>query len=503
MSGSNISGTIPDGSLSSNVALLTGTQTFSGAKTFSSLITANGINDKTSITSGGTLSQGGIYQISNSISTYFSGSYTSYTLNPFTGSPSNVNYSYLVVSSSNTITYTGLVPITIYYLSVGGGGGGGGSGGVLTIYSNASGCGGGGGGGQVLTGSFTLNTSDTITITIGTGGTGGSGAPSNSSTNGSTGNTGVSTVIVKSGTTIATALGGSGGVGGKFVPNSTTSGNGGDGGAGGGGTPAGGAGGTPSLVGNGTVGASSANAGSGSGGSDGQGLGTFQNSGSATTVMQDNFTISGVSVGGFGGYWSSGPNNTPATGYGGGGGGAKGVYHLTSPISGANGNSGVVMLYFFNSPNFQVSNNAITQTVPTSMIYSSLPTFTSSQIGYNIVGVSIYGVNQPITNLSSPTNVITISSVPVGVWLISWNFTLNNSVQQGWYYGLTNTNTSPVFISGYSFGNTIGPSAANVCYAGSIVFNNSTLQTYYFALQPSSSGFQYNGTGLTNCLRIA
>ena len=470
-------------------------QTYIGGSEIRDIVITNGINDKTSITSGGTLSQGGIYQISNSISTYFSGSYTSYTLNPFTGSPSNVNYSYLVVSSSNTITYTGLVPITIYYLCVGGGGGGGGNGGVLTSYSNASGCG-GGGGGQVVTGSFTLNTSDTITITIGTGGTGGSGAPSNSSTNGSTGNTGVSSVIVKSGTTIATALGGSGGVGGYYVPNSTTAGNGGDGGAGGGGTPAGGAGGTPSLVGNGNVGASNASAGSGSGGSDGQGFGTFQNSGSAITVMQDNYTISGVSVGGFGGYWSGGPNNSPANGYGGGGGGAKGTYSVGVPINGANGNSGVVMLYFFNLPNFQVSNNAITQIVPTTMSYNSLPTLTNNQIGYSV----------PITVNTSGSNVAnqyyllaTITNMPIGVFIIFYTLYIGGG-GAGFKIGLSTSSTTAT-NSYLNFTDLIAIGMSSYYY----VFSNTSVRTIYImGYSTVVLTFQTNyGGNSASCVRIA
>ena len=49
MSGSNITGTIPDTSLTSNVALLSGTQTFGGAKTFSTRIGTNGILDTSTI----------------------------------------------------------------------------------------------------------------------------------------------------------------------------------------------------------------------------------------------------------------------------------------------------------------------------------------------------------------------------------------------------------------------------------------------------------------------
>jgi hypothetical protein len=58
MSGSNITGTIPDTSLTSNVALLSGTQTFGGAKTFSTRIGTNGILD-TSTISGSNLNMTG------------------------------------------------------------------------------------------------------------------------------------------------------------------------------------------------------------------------------------------------------------------------------------------------------------------------------------------------------------------------------------------------------------------------------------------------------------
>jgi hypothetical protein len=57
MSGANISSTsIPDGALSSNVALLTGTQTFSGAKSFSVAPTMSGANISSTTIPDGALS---------------------------------------------------------------------------------------------------------------------------------------------------------------------------------------------------------------------------------------------------------------------------------------------------------------------------------------------------------------------------------------------------------------------------------------------------------------
>jgi hypothetical protein len=135
-------------------------------------------------------------------------------------------YNIYTFTSNSTITIETNVTKTIYYLVVGGGGAGGGD------------CGGGGGGGGVLQGSCTINSNDTITVTVGEGGTSFYyPTPSTNSTYPTTANGKNSSIIFTSNTSNnKTSIGG--GYGGwtyvvSAYGNGATSSTGGSGGGGG------------------------------------------------------------------------------------------------------------------------------------------------------------------------------------------------------------------------------------------------------------------------------
>ena len=238
--------------------------------------------------------------------------------------------------------WTGLSSVTVSYLVVAGGGGGG--------TDNVAGLqGGGGGAGGFLSGTASLNPTQSYTVTVGAGGSGGSsgGSGSNASNSLITG--------------IATAIGGGGG--GSYLSNA-----GGSGGSGGGGAP------TPagtSTVGqgnNGGTGTVSPNGGGGGGGAGAVGGSTTTPNGgvglanpiTGSTVGQLNSGTYYLAGGG-GGRNGSSPNNSGTGGLGGGGtfgGGGAGTANTGGGAGGTgggtagSGGSGVVIISYVGAQQF-------------------------------------------------------------------------------------------------------------------------------------------------------
>ena len=235
---------------------------------------------------------------------------------------------WLVYSGVNAINPGGYS--ASYLFSAGGGGG-----------TDNGGGGGGGGAGGLVTGTTTLSSGSTYTVTVGAGGAGGIVyAPGASGSNSSV--TGLTTAIGGGygASTTTSLVGGSGGSGGggsyALAAGSGTSGQGNSGGAGsasapnyggggGGGASAAGSNGTSSVGGNGGAGTASSITGSSVSYSGGGGGGAA--GGTAGT---------GGAGGGGNGSTAKGSNATANTG-GGGGGGANGN-------GGGNGGSGIAIL---------------------------------------------------------------------------------------------------------------------------------------------------------------
>lgn len=219
----------------------------------------------------------------------------------------------------------------VSYILVGGAGGGGGG-----AFAGGPG-GGGGGGGQVTTGSTSLTSGTTYTITVGAGGSAGIGQASagSSPTNGGNGSSS------SFGATI-TAQGGRGG----FCSSVSTGGQSGGGGSGG--------------TGNTNPGGTGTNGGGGGGGS-------YNNSGGNGSLSNTNILFNGYGTnfgaggGGGGGDAPAGSGGNAYAGngngagpdiidgtpnYGGGGGGGGGGNGATPGYPGGVGGSGVVIIYF-------------------------------------------------------------------------------------------------------------------------------------------------------------
>jgi hypothetical protein len=240
--------------------------------------------------------------------------------------------------------WTGLSSVSATYLQVAGGGGGsGGSGG------------GGGGAGGYLTGTTTLNPTQSYTVTVGAGGIGGTSSAGSLGTNGSNSQFGTLTASVGGGTggsfagTTSGATGGSGG-GGSYQSGTGGAGTSGQGNAGGsassGGTRSAGAGGGAGAVGGNGVGNVSGGAGGVGLASSISGTSTYYAGGGGGSSE----TVSGGTGGNGGG--GTGATNTVSNGTsgtsntGGGGGGGYSTY-----LAG-NGGSGIVIISYVGAQQF-------------------------------------------------------------------------------------------------------------------------------------------------------
>ena len=254
------------------------------------------------------------------------------------------NYKVHTFNSSGTFTIDG-DNVEVQYLIIGGGGGGGNSGG-------GSAAGGGGGGGGFVTGTTTIS-SNSYSITVGSGGT--AGAVSTDSTGGNGGNSSFNSITATGGggggARYTNGLaGGSGGGAGSKGPVSGGSGTSGQGYAGGDTTgdasaanPGGGGGGAGAV--GGTVGSS------GAGGNGGNGListitGTatyYAGGGGGGDGNAGGGGTGGLGGGGNGGS-GSGTAGTANTGGGGGGAGYAGM------AAGAGGSGIVILRYLDQKP---------------------------------------------------------------------------------------------------------------------------------------------------------
>ena len=268
-----------------------------------------------------------------------------------------------------TTSWTAPAGVTsVNYLVVAGGGSGGGG-------QHANYGGGGGGAGGLLTGTHSVTSGTSYTVTVGAGG-------SNTDTN-EIGADGSNSVFDS-----FTATGGGGG------GHAATNGRDGGSGGGGGGTSSGGSG--TSGQGNGGGGSEQYNAGGG-GGKGGSGSSATTTSGGdggagydATTVFGTSYGVSGFFAGGGGGGWNSyfgtdtpgsggsggggagGTNNTSngnnatANTGGGGGGGSSGT---SSSTHGGDGGSGIVLVKYDEINNYNdmtlVSNANTADSAPT------------------------------------------------------------------------------------------------------------------------------------------
>ena len=256
--------------------------------------------------------------------------------------------------------WTGLNNVTATYLQVAGGGGGG-SGDLGSVG------GAGGGAGGYLTGTTTLNPTQSYTVVVGAGGAGGvySGAGVNG-VQGSNSQFGALTASVGGGfgaygTSGATGGNGGSGGGGTFgnAGGTATSGQGNNGGTGsssldcrgsggGGGASAVGANGSSSGGGNGGNGTASSITGSSVTYAGGGGGGALYRGGG--------FTVPTVATGGTGGGGSSGAgtggNGNPGTANSGGGGGGPVSVNAGTFDRGGNGGSGVVIISYVGAQQF-------------------------------------------------------------------------------------------------------------------------------------------------------
>lgn len=236
-----------------------------------------------------------------------------------------------------------LIP-TMEVLVVGGGGGGGGG---NRGNNNYSGCGGGGAGGY-RTGNYSMASTRTYTVTIGSGGSGGPGGNS-SATSGS------NSEISAPGVTTITSAGG--GYGGRETEPGNSGGSGGGGGARNGEGPGQGSGGSgnspsvsPSQGSSGGGGANDKTGGGGGGASQSGQAGGGTNSSGAPggNGTANNITGSSVTYAGGGGGGIHGPSGNNTQGPGGTGGGGTGGRHNgpqdgtagTANLGGGGGGSG-------------------------------------------------------------------------------------------------------------------------------------------------------------------
>jgi hypothetical protein len=263
-------------------------------------------------------------------------------------------------STEGWLIYSDVVPTvptpTINYLIVAGGGGGG----------SREGAGGGGAGGYKTSSSQSVNSTQTLTITVGSGGAG-----SISTTSPYTGSDGTSSSITNLGasapySTVSTTGGGggggaaagangrSGGSGGGGARGGTAGGAGtsGEGNAGGNGissTGGGGGGGGKNAAGSAATSGNGANGGAGLAVSTALGGGTYGGGGGGSANgWTDTGGSGGAGGGGAGGagqgtFVGDGTSGTANTGGGGGGGGGSSA---PNQRSGGNGGSGVVIIAY-------------------------------------------------------------------------------------------------------------------------------------------------------------
>jgi hypothetical protein len=251
--------------------------------------------------------------------------------------------------------WTGLSSVSASYLVVAGGGGSGGiTGGQIS---------GGGGAGGLLTGTASLNPTQSYTITVGAGGT---GTAASADTNGNQGGSSSLGSLVSTtggggggGTNPTSGVGGSGGSGGgnAYTNQGTgglgTVGQGNNGGAGAGGaaSPAYGAGGGGGASAVGAAGTTSAggNGGNGTASSISGSSVTYAGGGGGGAYVGNTVGTGGTGGGGNGSTNSNVPTNGTAN-LGGGGGGVGG--DGSTARAGANGGSGIVIISYVGAQQF-------------------------------------------------------------------------------------------------------------------------------------------------------
>jgi hypothetical protein len=277
-------------------------------------------------------------------------------------------------SSNKRFGFTSGKAVSASYLIVAGGGG--------TAQGGGSEGSGGGGAGGLLTGTTSLSTSTSYTITVGAGGTGGGAAGSNGSNSTAFSLTAIGGGNGGKGTSATGVVGGTGGSGGGSGAYYTASGGLGTSGQGSnGGT---GSSGSPYYTGGGGGGASAVGANGASTGGNG-GAGTASSiTGSSVTYAGGggggaHFAASGGGTGGAGGGGNGGFNaqGTAGTANTGGGGGGSGA-----SASGAAGGSGIVIISYTGAQQFGGG-------TVTSVGGNTIHTFTTS------------GVLSPISSLSA------------------------------------------------------------------------------------------------------
>jgi hypothetical protein len=337
----------------------------------------------------------------STLDNYISGGTISYNYNPMNLKTTDYTYVFFNVNGSYNFSLNTTLnnPATIYYVIIGGGGGGGAS------FSPNTYGGGGGGGGNLVAGSFTISSAQTITVTVGNGGNPGINTTGQSGVQGSE-----SLISPRLGSIIA--YGGSGGEGGGTF----SSGGGGAGGAGGSGAAGGGG-----ATGTGSVGSTKPYSGGGGGGS-GSG-GSFAKGGQPTIPTLADGTDISACIGGFGGV-GSGSYNAGYLYPGCGGSGNSNV--------GVTGKDGCVMFYFQSDTLYYptsslygdiVSNNISSYGNVTaqgySLNYTSVPNYQSNYIG-NIISTNI--PNGILVNSVSPWSYIcNIRLSTIGTYIITFN----------------------------------------------------------------------------------
>ena len=472
MSGASISATsIPDSALSTNVALLSGTQTFSGAKSFSSTTTMTGDVITNNITVNNDFKVG-LYNPTQ----YFSGSYSySTTTNPLSAT-ATTNFTYLLGTTSNTLVYTGARTLTLNYVVISGGGNGGG--GSSNVAGLAGGGGGGGGAGQFLSGTTTISTGQSIVLVVGSAGQ-------------------VSSLTINS-VLIASAVAGNDGA----TRVMGTSGQ--FGGSGAGGTPAGGAGAGFGNI--GAVGTANSVSASGAGGNGGTQTSTANTGGVFSNLMNDLTTTVNICKGGDGGRPNLNGATVNTSYYGSGGNGGGGSPSSTLYLGSA-GVQGAIML-FFNTNIFEATTSGIRTLLPITPIYSSLPTYTSNQIGYSVRN-TLTSATLTSSWVSPTGGQILLPSV--GVYLLTYAFSSKNvgAVLMGC---LTLSSTAP-----YSSPQTTNPDANTFAFSGSTpqnanwtsatntyVFNNTSPNTtVYFYWSSSGSAIPPSTGNYFQAVRLA
>ena len=352
------------------------------------------------------------------------------TSNPYTGA-TGLGFNYYKFTTSGSFTYTGSVPLNVNYIIVGGGG----KGGSGEIYFNgfeySATRGGGGQGGQVISGSTQIN-SGTYNITVGAG-------SQASSFNNIIANTGANGV---SGFT-------SNGVGGNNTSiNGGVGGNSGQYNYGYNGPQI-------TFLDNDASGVYF----SGGGGGGGNGSGGIYGGGNGGVIVNN------VS--------QNGSNGLANTGGGGGGGTSYYIFPTMNDSIGGTGGSGVILIYFTSN-----------QIIPLSQITIS-PSYIQFPDGSQQVvapGQQIVSSNTSLAQIgTSITNIKNIVPLPIGIWLLEGQVSINLSanpsnfwLRLGFSYSSTNFDSSGNYIQDYSIVSS-GNSYARI----SGVINQTTNSTIY------------------------